>query len=120
MSLILDSTLLAFSRVGSRILPLGKEHVPNDLESNDYMSYKRIITSTAVLLVNDSTFFHRGRAGTSVFDLVRASTTEHACYGIWERKLCKVRTKLEDSMLCHPYLTVLCLSLAVLTQEFDL
>ena len=54
--------------------------------------------STAVLLVSDSNFFYTGPAGTSVFDLVRASTTEHACYGIWERKLSKVTPKLDDML----------------------
>ena len=36
VSLVLDSTLLALSRVGSSIPPPDSEHVPNDLESNDH------------------------------------------------------------------------------------
>jgi len=74
-----------------------------------------MIPSTAVLLVSDSNFFHTGRAGTSVFDLVRASTTEVACYGIWERKLCKVTPKLDDMLRfthalgVHDVMVILCL-----------
>jgi len=73
------------------------------------------MASTVVLLVSDSNFFHRSRAGTSVFDLVRASTTGVACYGIWERKLCKVKTKLDDMLRfthasgVHDVMVILCL-----------
>ena len=73
------------------------------------------MASTVVLLVSDSNFFHRSRAGTNVFELIRASTTEVACYGIWEQKLCKVKTKLEDMLRfihalgVHDVMVILCL-----------
>ena len=63
------------------------------------MSHKRIMPSSAVLLVSDSNFFFGNREGESVFDLVRDRATGAVCYGIWERKLSKAESKLED-MLC--------------------
>ena len=107
-------TLLACSCFGSSILSPYDLESSNDLESNDHVSKKRIIPSTAVILVSDS-FFHTSRAGTNVFDLVRASTTEAACYGIWERKLCKVTPKLNDmlrfihALEVHDVMVILCL-----------
>ena len=68
----------------------------------------------AVLLVGDSNLFHRSRSGTSVYDMVRNATTGVACYGIWERKLCKVTTRLEDMLrfifeLGKDVMVILCL-----------
>ena len=54
--------------------------------------------SPAVLLVSDSNFFYRSWEGNSVFDLIRAATPGIACYGIWERYLGKVTSKLKDML----------------------
>ena len=63
------------------------------------MSCERIMPSSAVILVSDSNFFFVKREGKSVFGLVRDRATGVACYGIWERKLSKAESKLED-ILC--------------------
>ena len=62
------------------------------------MSHKRIMASSAVVLVSDSNFFFGKREGKSVFDLVRDFATGVACYGIWERRLSMAESKLEDML----------------------
>ena len=65
---------------------------------NDYVSCKRIMLSSAVLLFSDLNFFFVNREGKSVFDLVRGRATGAACYGILERKLSKAESMLEDML----------------------
>lgn len=69
----------------------------------------------AVLLVSDSNLFYKSGDGTSVFELVRDSTTDVAYYGMWDRKLCRVDRNLEDilrfirSLGAHDAMVILCL-----------
>ena len=71
--------------------------------------------SSAVLLVGDSNFFFAKRGGESVFDLVRDRATGAACYGVWERKLSKAESKLDDMLRfthalgVHDVMVILCL-----------
>jgi hypothetical protein len=54
--------------------------------------------SPAVLLISDSNFFHKIRNGSNVYDLVRARMEGAACYGLWEKRLRRVTTKIEDML----------------------
>ena len=59
VSLVLDSSLLALSRVGSSIPPPDNERVPNDLESNAHVSKKRNLPSTKRCAICLSTVDHQ-------------------------------------------------------------